>query len=453
MFTTADQIFSWFESFTNFEKNKIQTLRKFRPYRMELLLHHVGNPHFTHTIIHVAGSKGKGSTASFLSGGLTALGYRTGNYLSPHISDYRERITCNGRFFPDELYLEQGMIVARILEELYEDEFIGDFGPTTFELLTILAFLMFREAGCERVVLETGIGGRLDATNVVRPAASVITPIEMEHADVLGDTIEKIAFEKAGIIKPGIPVFSSRQNPAALAVLKKKAEELGSRFYYLPDEVPQIQTVQSLEGSRVKMKSRKGEEQVFNISMIGDYQAENSALAYLVLSTLYNSGDHADSATSKKILHGFSDATLPGRLEIVSKEPLILVDGAHTESSVRRVIQNIRTLFPDIVIIFGSISGKRNEAMIREIAPVYRDIIISRPGTFKESDPAALHKLFCRYSKTVQLEPDPEKALLLASRLADGKRPILVLGSFYMAGEIRALLARNGTQEAGKMVE
>jgi dihydrofolate synthase/folylpolyglutamate synthase len=405
---------------------------------MELLLDHFGNPHLKKPVIHIAGSKGKGSTAAFISAGLSALGYKTGSYLSPHISNYRERINCGGRFFPEELYIEKGEEVRSCIEKLTEKEFHGDDSPTTFELLTLLAFLIFEASNCDIAVIETGIGGRLDATNVVIPIASVITPIEMEHAEILGDTIEKIAFEKAGIIKPGVPVFSSRQDANALAVLREKAEELASPFYYLPDRFPVIDSVSTLTGTEVRLEDPAGKSFPFRLKMSGDFQAENAALAFHVLETI--------KPGRPGVLEGFAGASLPGRVEVVSQNPVIIVDGAHTESSVRRVLSNFRSIFRDGIIIFGSISGKRSEAMARQIVPLFHDIIISRPGTFKESDPQGLFEIFRRLSDSVYLEPEPARALELALKLSEGRHPILVLGSFYMAGEIRSLIMGDGTQ-------
>lgn len=454
MFRNADQLFSYLEGFTNREKQHINQLRSERPHRMELLLEHFGNPQLVKPVIHIAGSKGKGSTAAFISAGLTALGYRTGNYLSPHISDYRERITCGGTFFPDELYLKKGAEIRECVNKLTEEEFRGWDNPTTFELLTLLAFLVFVEAGCDIIVLETGIGGRLDATNVVMPEASVITPIEMEHADILGDTLEKIAFEKAGIIKPGVPVFCSRQDESALEVLRNRARESGSPFHYLPDRFPAVDSRSSLSGTRVDAKDSGGKSHSFSLAMTGDFQAENALLALHVLETLrlpvIEGATAADpSAKEQRLLEGFARASLPGRIEVIADNPPIIVDGAHTETSVRRVLAVFRSIFSDGVIIFGSVSGKRSEAMAAQIAPLFRDIIISRPGTFKQSDPEGLYNTFLRFTDSVHLETDPARALERARRLSGGTLPILVLGSFYMAGEIRALVLGESTQTKG----
>src|SRR6056297_2724802 len=249
---------------------------------MHQLLEFFGNPHARLHTIHIAGSKGKGSTAIYIARGLEALGYPTGLYSSPHISNYRERITRAGRFFPTELYLDVGGRIKKALPEFNRTVLAGEAEPTAFELFTLFAFLLFVEAGCSYAVIETGIGGRLDATNVITPQAAVITPIELEHTDILGSSLEQIASEKAGIIKPGRPVFVSRQSEKALRVLRKKAEESQSPFFYFP-EYPQnfSASVDSL-GTRLQLQWKNDFQRkalTLNLAMQGEVQAENAALA------------------------------------------------------------------------------------------------------------------------------------------------------------------------------
>ena len=217
-FTDPEEIFLYFESFTNLERSMSFTEREYRLDRMRYLLDLFGNPQNKLKIIHVAGSKGKGSTAAATASILSSLGYKTGLYTSPHLITYRERITHAGVFIDDRDLIKTGNKIWKILE--IENIPFPD-PPTTFELLTLYAFLVFSDTACEWAVIETGIGGRLDATNVTVPEASVITPIEMEHADILGDSIEKIASEKCGIIKEGKPVFVSPQKEEPLSVIKK----------------------------------------------------------------------------------------------------------------------------------------------------------------------------------------------------------------------------------------
>ncbi len=218
-FADPDDAFAYIESFTNFERRRLTPLdREYRLDRMFSLLEHFGRPHEAFACFHVAGTKGKGSTAAFLAGALRAAGHRTGLYLSPHVSSYNERITIDGDAVAPALLTEVASRIAAELDAGALEDLRGGFGPTTFELLTLLAFLCFRESGCREAVIEVGIGGRLDATNVVTPTASVITPLDLEHTQLLGDTLASIAREKAGIIKPGRPAFVGHQLPEAREV-------------------------------------------------------------------------------------------------------------------------------------------------------------------------------------------------------------------------------------------
>ena len=466
MFTTLDELYSFLEGFTNFQKPNTPALRRARMGRMESLLAVMGNPHLGLPIIHIAGSKGKGSTAALIAGGLSRFGARCGLYLSPHISDYRERISLNGQFFPDQLYLEEGAHLANAISELPEYLFGGDMHPTTFELLTCLAFLIFKRAECDWVALETGIGGRLDATNVVEPKASVITKIELEHGDILGMSLEEIAFEKGGIIKKGTPIFSAPQKPEVLTVLKRISAKRKAPFYYLPDLITIKRYSHTLESATVLLSlkensslSRAGtsqEEEVnLELAMLGEVQAENAALSLLLFRTL----KEIPTPPAPQWESLFSTTRLPGRFEYFPLNPPIFIDGAHTEDSVREVCRNIRETARDGVVIFGAVSGKRIEAMAKLIISSFSTIIVSRPGTFKTSDPDGVFHMIKDLSEgnTIFLEPEPKAALKKARFLSLSKSqeaesieeplPILVIGSFYLAGEIRSLLIGKNPQE------
>src|SRR5208337_599819 len=234
---TPQDVFSWAESFTNLERGSYPPdKRVYRLDRMHRLLEMFDDPQARLRIIHVAGTKGKGSTSALLASVLHAAGIRTGLYTSPHVESYFERIAIAGEPREPELLVRVGGEVKAVIDRLPPKEFPGHYGPTTFELLTLLAFLYFRESGCTEAVVETGIGGRLDATNVVRSEASVITPLDLEHTEILGDTLEKIAMEKAGIIKPGAPCFVALQPPQVKEVIRQVCRERGSAPAFLDEE-------------------------------------------------------------------------------------------------------------------------------------------------------------------------------------------------------------------------
>ena len=438
---STGELFSWIESFTNLERSgALFSARAYQLERMNRLLERFGRPQDAFRSAHIAGSKGKGSTAALLAWSLQASGPRTGLYTSPHVDSYLERFAV---LEADRLDHAPGRLLAlgRDLHERIEglpEEFLGRHGrPTTFELLTLLAFCLFRDLKCPWAVLETGIGGRLDATNTVSPEVCLITPIELEHTDVLGDTLQAIAREKAGIIKPGVPVYSAPQEVEVREVLRATARERGSPIVFLDEELEKLDSRYTLEGTEVALRFRGQPERRYTLSLIGDFQAENAALVDLAARRTLGLSEEA-------LRRGLRAVVLPGRLELLSREPAVVLDGAHTPRSVARVLAVFGTLFgSDGVLLFGAAKGKKTAEMAALLAPAFERIVVTAPGTFKESEPAEVHRQFSAFRPSSLLEPRTAEALALALRLTEGRRPLLVLGSFYLAGEVRrALLAR-----------
>jgi dihydrofolate synthase/folylpolyglutamate synthase len=434
-FRAPEEVFAWADSFTNLERN-LPPLdkRAWRLDRMRRLLEAAGGPDASFRSFHVAGSKGKGSTAAFMAGALTASGRRTGLYTSPHVSSPLERISVDGR--PPDPALFTGIADrARALVDGLADSLPGGFSPTTFELLTLLAFLAFHAAGCDDAVVETGIGGRLDATNVITPEASVLTPLDLEHTDILGDTIGEIAAEKAGIIKEGVPAFAAGRPPESKDVFRRAAALRGAPLAFLDEEAEILSVEPCATATGFTVRLRGMEPVSFTLSMPGAFQAENAALAYLCLRRC------RPDITEAQFRSGFAAARLPGRMEIVAGNPPVVLDGAHTPLAVRRLLETFQTLYPGGgVLLFGSVSGKRPHEMAEVLAPAFDRIVISRPNAFKPSDPQEVWAIFRQLHAGVELAEDPVRALARARELA-GSRPILVTGSFYMVSEIRALLA------------
>ena len=462
-FTTVEEAFAYLESFTNLERGSGHSVRSYRLDRMHALLDLFGNPDRAFHTIHLAGSKGKGSTAIYVASVLTAAGKTTGLYASPHVSSYRERITLAGRFFPDELYVNTINAIAQRIGTLGEDVLPARGEPTTFELLTLLGFLIFREWGCSWAVIETGIGGRLDATNVVSPEMCLLTPVELEHTDLLGTTLQAIAGEKAGIIKEGVPVFAGYQRPEVKNVFAATAALRHAPIRFLDEEVEEISTTLSFEATEMRIRWRGGRTESFRLAMPGDVQAENAALAVLALRGVRGDAPSAaapDGGSSplgeEAIGAGLAVARLPGRMEVIqTAHGRIVLDGAHTPVSAARLLTSYRKLFPEpSILIFGSVLGKDLHGMAAALAPAFRSVVISTPGTFKKSDPEGVHAAFVHHNPGALLIRDPAAALREAMRLAregraaTGSRsgskgaalPILVAGSFYMVAEIRKLL-------------
>jgi dihydrofolate synthase/folylpolyglutamate synthase len=442
-FSDLYSAFHYIESFTNFEKETPQSVREYKLDRMQLLLELFGNPHHQFETVHLAGSKGKGSTGAFLASILREAGFRTGLYTSPHVSSYKERITLATHQLEDSLFIRLINSIKNTLEKRDIQPLFAEEGPTTFELLTLLAFIAFREIGCTWVVVETGIGGRLDATNIVTPQACVLTPVELEHTDILGDTIEKIAFEKAGIIKPGTPAFSSSQYPEVKQLFEKTAHERSAPLFFLEDSLSSFRIKQQREGMEVYYSWHRDDELRARLKLLGDFQAENSALA--VLTARFLLGNKLSSSPASRIdttiVQGLENTRLSGRMELCSEEPPIILDGAHTPVSVTRLMQAVQTLYPgDKILFFGSITGKDSRKMASILAPQFKTVIISTPGWFKKSNPREVYAFFRDLHNDVRLCPDPGEAYRTALSLAGRTTPIIVTGSFYMIAEIRRLI-------------
>ena len=430
-FKTFDQVICYMEHFTNLEKKTDRyNTRTYRLDRMQAIMKALGNPQDSYRSIHVAGSKGKGSTASYIASGLEAAGFVTGLYMSPHVSDYRERFTLCGRFVSDDILVSTGNILAKGLEDFHFNDSMGETQPTTFELYTAFAFLLFKQIGCQWAVIETGLGGRLDATNIIQPEASVLTPIELEHTDILGDTIAKIATEKSKIIKKDRPSFSAFQVPDALEVFRKEALEKNSDFHYLGDEVSEV-TVRHI-------RFRNGYSTELNLAMPGLVQAQNCALALLVLRTL---GLYREGATEKAL----EKNALPGRMERINWKRTLYLDGAHTQNSMGHLLETFRSMYPGRsgICIFGAVAGKNHDAMCDEVLQAFDHVVVCRPGTFKRSDPKALYELLMskkRPNQKAVLIEDASEALAYCLNNTEASEPVLAAGSFYLAGVIKEAL-------------
>jgi len=476
----GDEVFRRFESRTNLERTQPQ-LRLYRLERMEQLLHRLGSPERRLPVVHVAGSKGKGSTSAYIASLLAASGFTVGLYTSPHVTGYRERFTVipPGKAVGDALpttepaataiteggeryeqaLAEAGYELWRVVETMLAEGTDEDELPTTFELLTALAFLFFPRVPCDWLVLETGLGGRLDATNVCRPEVSVITRIELEHTDYLGDTIAKIAAEKAGIIKEGIPVVSAVQRPEAAEVFERVARERSAPLTVVHDvpayaagddqatapgeanrdaDAPPANTV-SWRGDPLVLPEWAGGNTVIP-RMIGAVQRLNIAQALAVYRLLTGRGT-VPAAPATAIAAAIGRCALPGRGEIAGD---LFLDGAHTPESVSAVVAAYRRRFGadvQVPVILGVVAGKDVEgiaAALRDIAP---RVIVSTPGSFKPGDPADVADRVRRGGAEVELIPGAEDALERARELRETTAfpaaPILVTGSFYMVAELR----------------
>lgn len=439
----VDQLFATLEGFTNLERTPGRSMRPYRLDRMRLLLEKFDNPHLSLKVIHVAGSKGKGSTCAFLARILDAAGHVTGLYTSPHVSSYKERITFAGKEIADEELIAAFHELEHGLPDWRVPELAGQSSPTTFELLTILAFLVFRRTTCEWAVIETGIGGRLDATNLVSPVCSVITPIEREHTEILGDTITEIAGEKAGIIKPGKPVYVGYQSTEATRVLAERAGEVGSSTQFLAEQLESRDLTHTDTGPLLELVWSNGKIDRLELGMWGDVQGDNAALAVMTARALFAESMQSTTELETAIATGIKTASLPGRMERLAYDPPVILDAAHTPSSIARLVGSLCTMYePPRHLVFGSVLGKDHREMARLLAPHFDRIVVSQPGTFKSSDPEAVFQAFSSLHAKTVLETDAVKALEHARNGAKPPAVILVTGSFYMISEIRRVAAQ-----------
>ena len=415
-------------------------MRPYRLDRMKAMLAMFGNPQNLLKTVHISGSKGKGSTGVYIASALSELGRPVGLYTSPHVSSYKERITLAGREIDDEVIAAQADFIRAKIAAIDPELLPGQSDPTTFELLTLLAYLVFVESECEWAVIETGIGGRLDATNVQLPQATVHTLIELEHTEVLGNTLAEIAYEKAGIIKPGVPAFCGFLKPEVEEVFVKKASQVGAPITFLKNKVRSQSVGDGTEPKAIHIELDSRDVVDIVPGMVGAFQRDNAVLAFITADHLLQKLGLHETERRRKICDGIAKARLPGRMELIRLEPPVMLDAAHTPSSVQRLLESYVQLFPEPgVLIFGSVLGKNSRAMAQILAPAFRSIIISTPGTFKESDPEGVFREFNSYNEATELLVDPEQAYRRALSMSDGRAPILVAGSFYMIAEIRRL--------------
>ena len=407
--------------------NAIEKIHQFNRFgsvlgmeRMNVILEKLGNPHEDLDVIHVAGTNGKGSVCKYLEEGLTACGYKVGLYTSPYIREFNERMRVDGKNIDNEVLADITTRVRPIADSMTDK-------PTEFELITAIAFQYFYEAGCDVVVLEAGMGGRLDSTNVIRnPLLSVITGIALDHIDYLGDTVEKIAAEKAGIIKDNAPVLYGGEDKSAHAVIKNTADERGSKFYDI--DYSNIKNLNSdLSGTSYDF----GEHTDIKIKLLGLYQPKNSALVLRAIDILRDGGLNIPESSVKE---GLITARWQARFEIISHDPLVIFDGAHNPQGIESATLSIKHYFKDekIYVLTGVLRDKDHKYIASKLSE-----IAERAFTLTPDSPRALNaeeyadELRC---EGVEATPYPsiEAALIAAKGEAkkNGK-PLVCLGSLY----------------------
>ncbi|HEY5732088.1 MAG TPA: folylpolyglutamate synthase/dihydrofolate synthase family protein [Anaerolineales bacterium] len=394
--------------------------------RMFALMEELGNPQNTYPIIHVAGTKGKGSVSALCASALLAGGYKVGLYTSPHLLDYCERIQVNGEPISHELMVE---LVEEIKPAVARTPKL-----TTFEITTALGMLAFAKKGCNTVVLEVGLGGRLDATNIVMPKVSVITSLSYDHMTVLGNTLAKIAGEKAGIIKQDVPVVSSPQKDEALDVLERVARQREGKFILVGKEVTFEKLSSSLDGQTIRIENNLQPSTLeIQLPLLGEHQIENAAVAYTALKT---SGIELSEDSIQK---GFFQVKWRARFEIARRDPPIIFDSAHNQDSFVKLRQTLDDHFPDkqVYLIFGASEDKNIPGMFAEMKPKIKKLIVTRADHPRALSPEQIIELADQagvpYEAASPVESAFTRALELSSK--DGSI-VLSAGSMFVTAEV-----------------
>jgi len=419
------------------------TSRGYGLKHIEELLERLNNPHLAAKTVHVAGTKGKGSTAAMIAQVLSTSGYKTGLYTSPHLHNLRERIRMDGNLIS---LTEFAALVAELkpyLETMKHEPSCRRL--TFFEVLTVLAFVYFRQERADFQVLEVGLGGRLDATNVVKPEACVITPISLEHTQILGDSLEKIACEKAGIIKPGCWVILSPQPREVTAVIRDICRRREARLVQVGEDVTWRKLTSDFHKQSFVVQSKMGTHH-FTIPLLGNYQIENAATAVATLEVLASSGC---AISTKAIAQGFARVEWPGRFQILSHNPIMLVDGAHNVASMKRLVENIKAHFnyDKLFLIMGASCDKNISGIVKELIFLSTQVVVTRSSHPRAASPLDLAAEFAKAGIKPKITNAVGQALSQTLALARKSDLICVTGSLFVVAEALDYMA--GLQTSG----
>jgi dihydrofolate synthase/folylpolyglutamate synthase len=427
----------------NYERARPERIgpEAFRLDRMREILHELGSPQRDLKCVHVAGSKGKGSVVEMTASCLTACGYATGIYTSPHLMDVRERI----RIGRDTIQHTQFGRLCKKAAEAGETVRKKHGEATYFELLTAMALAYFAEQAVDIAVVEVGLGGRLDATNLIQPEVTAITAIQLEHTAILGDTVEKIAREKAGIFKPGIAALTIPQTGGVLDALREEAAKAGAPLQVIGQDVEFSCRFESTHDlgphARVCLNTDRCAFEHLPVPLKGEHQALNCGLSLAILSKLR---DRGFDTPERKVAEGLARTPTEGRLEIITRDPVILIDGAHTPDSVGCLMKAIgaHIRYDSMVVIFGCAADKDVKAMLSRLSHGADKVIFTKAaGNPRAMDPRDLQRRFAEISaKMTQVAKGLPEALSLARRAVQRDDIICITGSFYLAGEAKKLL-------------
>lgn len=397
---------------------------KFGLDNISRLLEKMDNPHRDFHSIHIGGTNGKGSVCALLYNVLREQGYRVGMYTSPHIMDFGERIQVDGKpLEPSDM-----LRLAEELRSLYKELESEGRKMSFFELTTAMAFRYFQEKKVEWAVIEVGMGGRLDATNVIAPECTVITRIGIEHTEYLGKTVNEIAYEKAGIIKPGVPVITAARLDQGLELIKKRALELGAQLTVI-DESSYKLIESNLDGTTIQTD----DDLILFAPLPGSFQGENMALAYAAIRALLRKGVELNELS---IVNGFARTRWPGRLETLQKNPRVIVDATHTADGARAIARELkRNINGNIILVLGVLKDKDLSGIVEALGPLASVSIATSPKTKRAFPAIEVERALRTRCRTVMRVEDVGEAFMEALRLASEDDTVLVTGSLYTLGE------------------
>lgn len=441
-----DWIYSWIDF--SMKRHVDDAHRFFKLDRMNKLMALLDLPQNSFPSIHIAGTKGKGSTASFCACALEDSGYKVGLYTSPHLEEFNERIRVNGQCIDKQSVVElceQLKPLTELVPEL-----------TTFELTTALAFLYFQREAVDIAVIEVGLGGRLDATNVITPLVSVITSISYDHTAVLGNTLTEIAFEKGGIIKDERPLVMAPQYPEAQAELLRLTTEHQAQLVPVENAYHFQAIGHTLKAQQMRISSRDPQSKslvhdplTLSLPLLGYHQIENASTALAALDVLYQKGY---AIPREALQSGFARVNWPARFEMLRETPPIIADSAHNGDSMQKLRQSIDEYFPDLpfVLVFGSSNDKLIDAMLQAILPRVESVICTQSQHPRAMPPQELAEHMRFYKRPIEICPTAEEALARALELANDQKGILITGSIFIAAAARAIWAESRSSSPKK---
>lgn len=401
------------------------------------LLEHLGNPERDLKLIHIAGTNGKGSTTSMITEILMGEGYKVGMYTSPFIEEFEERIQINRNNIPKEslaiLMDEIKVAVDKVIEAGYNH-------PTEFEIITVLMLLYFKKENIDFGVIEVGLGGTLDSTNVIKPIIQVITSISFDHTNLLGNTLEKIAMEKAGIIKKGIPTVIYPQQEEVLKVIKNKCFEMDSELYIANNENLKFKNIVNLDKPYQLLKYNN--EIDILLPLLGEHQIINLSVAMQAIEVLNNK--NIIDISIANIVKSIKNVSWKGRLEVLSNNPYVVIDGAHNIQGIKTLSRNIKKYFKykNLYLILGILADKDVEEMIKIITPMAKKVYSVTPNSIRGELAESLKDEVSKFNKNCKAFDKYEEAYLEALNDASEKDLILASGSLYMIGDMRKIIRK-----------